>query len=139
MALRMEVGLGPGHIVLDGDRSPLQKRGQSPPIFGPFLLWSNGCMEQDATWYGGTPRPKRHSVRWGPSSPSLKGAQPPNFWRMSVVAKWLDGLRCPIATWYGGRPQPRRWGPSSPQKEGQNPPPNFWSTSIVAIYTPTPS
>ena len=42
----MEVGLGPGHIVLDGDPAPRQK-----------------------------------------------GAQPPNFWPMSV-AKRLDGSRC---------------------------------------------
>jgi len=47
VALGMEVGLGPGHIVLDGDTAPLhQKKGQSPPpIFGPFLLWSNGWMD----------------------------------------------------------------------------------------------
>jgi len=32
-------------------------------------------------------------VRWGPSSPSLKRAQPPNFWCISVVAKCLHGLR----------------------------------------------
>ena len=37
MPLGMEVGLGPGHIVLDGDPAPLPKKGQSPPIFGPFL------------------------------------------------------------------------------------------------------
>jgi len=30
----------------------------------------------------------------GPSSPSPKGAQLPNFRPMSVVAKRLDGLRC---------------------------------------------
>jgi len=51
MALGMEVGLGPGHIVLDGDPAPFPKKG--PPIFGPFPLWSNGWMHQDATWYGG--------------------------------------------------------------------------------------
>ena len=34
----MEVGLGPGHIVLDGDPDPLSKKGPEPPIFGPFLL-----------------------------------------------------------------------------------------------------
>jgi len=33
-----EVGLDPGHIVLDGEPAPLPtKRGQSPTIFGPFL------------------------------------------------------------------------------------------------------
>jgi len=39
MALGMEVGLGPGHIVLDGDRpSSLPNDGAELPIFGPFLL-----------------------------------------------------------------------------------------------------
>ena len=40
------------------------------------------------------PRPWPHGVRWGPTSPSPRGAQPPNFRPISVVAKWLDGLRC---------------------------------------------
>jgi len=30
-------------------------------------------MDQDTTWYGGRPRPRRHCVRWGPSSPPRKG------------------------------------------------------------------
>ena len=30
MALGMEVGLGPGHIVLDGDPAPLPKREHNP-------------------------------------------------------------------------------------------------------------
>jgi len=80
-----EVGLGPGRIVLHGDPAP-PKAAQQPAIFGPW-------MDQDATWYGGRPRPRPHCVRWGPSSP--KGAQqPPNFRPMSVVAKRLDGSRC---------------------------------------------
>jgi len=33
-----------------------------------FLLWPNGWMHQDATWYGSRPRPRPHCVRWGPSS-----------------------------------------------------------------------
>ena len=45
--LDMQVGLGPGHIVLDGDPAP-------PP----------------------------------------QGGTAPNFRPISVVAKWLDGLRC---------------------------------------------
>jgi len=59
MALGVEVGLGPGHIVLDGAPAPLPKKGGRPPIFGPSLLWPNGCKQQDATWYGGRPQPKR--------------------------------------------------------------------------------
>jgi len=39
MALGVEVGLGPGHIVLDGDPAHLPKKGaEPPPIFGRFLL-----------------------------------------------------------------------------------------------------
>ena len=54
MPLRVEVDLSPGDFVLDGYPAPSPKRGRSPlPIFGPCLLWPNGCMDQDATWYGG--------------------------------------------------------------------------------------
>jgi len=45
MPLGTEVGLGAGHIVLHRDPSPLQKRGTTP-IFGPCLLWPNGCLCQ---------------------------------------------------------------------------------------------
>jgi len=36
-------------------------------------------MDQDATWQEGKPQPKWHCVRWGPSSPPPKGAEPPQF------------------------------------------------------------
>jgi len=44
MPLGTEVGLGPGHIVLDGDLAPPSHgKGQSsPPLFGPCLVWPNG-------------------------------------------------------------------------------------------------
>ena len=31
MPLSMEIGLGPGHIVLDGTQLPLPKKGAQPP------------------------------------------------------------------------------------------------------------
>jgi len=39
MPLGMEVGLGPGHIVLDGDPvpPPPKKGAQQPPLFGPCI------------------------------------------------------------------------------------------------------
>ena len=40
MALGMEVGLGPGHIVLDGDQVHIPKKGDKAPIFAQFL-WPN--------------------------------------------------------------------------------------------------
>jgi len=57
MLLGMEQGLGPGDFALDGDpATPPQKGGgRSPQIFGPCLLWPNGCMDQDASWYADRP------------------------------------------------------------------------------------
>jgi len=52
MKLGMQVGLGPGHIVLDGDPAPTPQRGAE---------------------------------------------NPPQFWAISVAAKWLQGSRCHLA------------------------------------------
>ena len=46
MPLGTEIGLGPGHIMLDGDPAPLPPRRDgkghsSPSLFGPCLLWPN--------------------------------------------------------------------------------------------------
>ena len=46
MPLGTQVGLGPVHIVLDGDPAPPSKKGAQPPIFGSCLLWSNGRPSQ---------------------------------------------------------------------------------------------
>jgi len=58
---------------------PLPKRGTDPPMFGPCLLWPNGCINQDATWYGGRPRPGPHCCRWQLSCPPQGAQQPPLF------------------------------------------------------------
>jgi len=68
MKLCMEAGLSPGHIVSDFGTQlwarPFPKGAQPPPsIFGPCLLWPNGWMDQDTTWYGGKPWPRRHCVK----------------------------------------------------------------------------
>ena len=47
MPFGTEVGLGPGHIVLDGDPAPpLPKQHRPPPILGPCLLRPNGRPSQ---------------------------------------------------------------------------------------------
>jgi len=77
MPFGREVGLYPSNIALDGDPAPSSpKRGQSPPpIFGLCLLWPNGWMDEDATWYGSRRQPRPYCVRREPSSPPLaKGA-----------------------------------------------------------------
>ena len=90
-----QVGLSPGHIVLDRDPAPITKKGaeasiiQRPPVFGPCLLWPNGWVEQDATWYGGRPRPGDIALDWDPAPP--KRGTTSSFRPMSIVAKRLDG------------------------------------------------
>jgi len=101
-----------------GTQLPVLKSGQSPNItFGPCLLWPNGWMNQYSTWCSGGPRSNLHCARWGPSSPSPKGAHPPIF---GPCLLWSNGWVDQDVTWYGGRPRPRRrcvrWGPSSPSK-----------------------
>jgi len=49
MKLGIQVGLGPGHIVLDGDIAPLPQ--WAHPNFRPMFVMPNGWMDQDATWY----------------------------------------------------------------------------------------
>jgi len=46
MPLGKEVGLVPGHIVLDGDPVGIQPPQQPLPTFGPCLLWPNGRPSQ---------------------------------------------------------------------------------------------
>jgi len=45
MPLGMEVGLSPVNFVLDEDPAPTPKGAEPHPIFGPHLLWPNGCMK----------------------------------------------------------------------------------------------
>jgi len=102
MALGMEVGLGPGHIMLDGDPASLPKKRSAaePPIFGAFLLWPNIWMHQDATWYGGRPKTRRHCVRWGPSSPLPKGHSP-QFLDHFYCGQMAVCIRIPLGTEVG--------------------------------------
>jgi len=63
-----EIGLGPCHIVLDGDPAP-PKGAHQPSLFGPCVFWPNGWMDKDATWYG--------DIGPGPGHIVLDGDQPP--------------------------------------------------------------
>ena len=47
------------------------------PVCDVGVLWPNGWTDQDETWHAGRPWHWPHCVRWGPSSPSPKGAQSP--------------------------------------------------------------
>jgi len=96
MALSMEVGLGLGHIVLNGDPPPIPKKGAEPPNFRPFLLCPNGWLHQDATWYGDRPQPRRLCVRWGPSPSPKRGANPQFLAHVycDQMAGWINMALC---------------------------------------------
>ena len=102
MALGMEVGLGPSHIVLDGDPVPSSKMVQSAPHpkkIGPFLSSPNGWMHQDATWYGGRPRPRRLCVQWGPSYPRTQGTPTTSQFLAHVYCGQTAGwVKTPLGT-----------------------------------------
>jgi len=96
MALGMEVGLGPVHIVLAGNPALLPKKGAEPPL--PPQFSAHFCCGQTA---GCNKMPFGMEVGFGPGDIVLDwdaaSHQKPialNFRHISVVAKWLDGLRC---------------------------------------------
>jgi len=84
MKLGMQVGLGPGHIVLGGDPSAtLPKRHIPPPIFGPYLLRlrPNGCSAWIKMSLGmelGL-SPGDFALGGDPAPPPKRGSEPPIF------------------------------------------------------------
>ena len=134
MKLGMQVGLGPGHIVLGGHPAPPPLKGH-PQIFGQYLLWLNGCMDQDVTWYGGRPRPRRLCVRWGPRSPPQKGGRSPQFSAHVHCGQTAGWMKLVLGTEVGLIPGDFVLDADPvpfPQKMGGAPLPNFRPTSIVA-------
>jgi len=104
----------------------LVPKGAEPPIFGQYLWWPNGCMDQMpyGMEVGRPPRPRRLCVRWGPSYPQKKGHTHlhPIFGSCLLWPNvWMDE----DANWYGSRRQQRphciRRGPA-PAKAAQQPP-----------------
>jgi len=65
MPLGTEVNLGPGDVVLDEVADTV--KGALSPVFGSCLLWPNGWMDEDVTWYGNgsRPWPRPHCIRRG--------------------------------------------------------------------------
>ena len=83
MPLGIEVSLSPGHIVLEWEPAPLKKGHSlhfSAHVYcGQTVGWIKLLLgiKVSLGLY--------HIVLDGDPAP------PPNFWPMSVVAKWLDG------------------------------------------------
>ena len=127
MSLDMEVGLGRGDFVLDGDPAPPPPKGEQPPHFsahiccGQMAAWIKMSLDMEVGLDLG------HFVLDGdPARPSPKGEQSPQIFGPCLLRPngWMDegGI------WHGGRPQPRRlcvrWGPSFPSPKGAQSP-NF--------------
>ena len=136
MALGMDVGLGPVHIVLHGDAAfpSLERETAPPPIFCPCLLWPNGWMHQDAAWYGGRPQPRALCVRWGPSHSPKMGRSPPHFSAHVYCGKTTAWIKMPLGTEVGLGPDDIVLDGDSAAlpKWGRSPLPNFRPMSIVA-------
>jgi len=142
MPLGMDVDLGPDDIALDGDSAappPLQKgegEHSTLPRILAHVLWPNGCMDQDATWYRDRPSRPRHIVLHGDPAP-LKGAQQPPIFRPCLL--WPKGWMDQDYTCYGGRSRPRphcvRWG-QAPRRKGAQQSSSFQPMFIVAKRSP---
>jgi len=58
------------------------------------VLWPNGWMDSDATWYGGRPRPGDIVLDRVPAPVPKRGALQPPIFGICIVAKRLDGSIC---------------------------------------------
>ena len=129
-----KVCLDPRDIVLDGDLAPSSsKRGQSPPpIIGPCVLRPNSCIDQDAIWYGGRPRPTPYCARWVASSPPPKGGTALQFSARVCCRQTVRWIKMPLGTEVGlGQGDIVLDGdPASPSERGTAPP-TFRPMSIV--------
>jgi len=86
MSRGMEVGLGPGHIVLDGDPAPPPEKGAEPPQFSAHVYcgqtagWIKMSLDANVSLVPG------NIVLHGDPAPRRR-CTAPNFRPMSIVAK----------------------------------------------------
>ena len=96
MSLGMEQGLGQGDFVLDGDHAPPPQKGAEPPKFSAHVYCNQTavCMKLVHGMEVGL-SPGNFVLDGDPDPFPKKGRSPlPNFWPISIVAKWLDASRC---------------------------------------------
>ena len=94
MKFGMQVGLGPGHIVLDGDPAPPPQRDTASPNFRPKFIVAkrlDGCSCYLAWWQASAQAPL---CQMGTPPPKGDRDPLPNFRPISIVAKRLDASRC---------------------------------------------
>ena len=108
-----------------------------PPLFGPCLLWSNGWMEQDTTWYGVRPRPRWQCARLGPTSPTGTGTAAPHFSAHAYCDQTAGWIRIPLGTEVRLRPGDivLDGDLAPPPRKGAQQPPTFQPTALACILT----
>jgi len=94
----MQVGLSPGHILLDGDPAPPPPKGHSPPNFRPISAVAKWLDGSRCHLVGrlGRPRPKQHCVRPGPNSPPQKGGRAPQFLAHAYCGQTAGWIKRPL-------------------------------------------
>jgi len=101
--LGTQVGLGPGHIVLNGDPAPPPSKGHSPQFLAHI------CCGQMAVWIKMSLGielglgPGDFVLDGDPAPPSLnEGRSPPQIFGPCLLGpnSWMDEA----GTWHGGRP-----------------------------------
>ena len=84
-----------------GTQLPPHKGGGAPsPIFGPFLLWPNGWMHQDATCMEVSLSPGDF-VLDGDQAPTPKGAEPTQFLVHVYCGQKAAWIKMPLGTQVG--------------------------------------
>jgi len=69
------------------------------PVCDVGVWWPNCWMDQDATWYGGRPRPRRHCVRWDPA-PKKGHSSSPTFRPCGQTVAHLNNCWAPCYYYY---------------------------------------
>jgi len=94
----MEVGLSPGDFVLDGDPALSPKGAEPSSQFSAHFYCGQTarCIKIPLDMDVGL-RPRDFVLDGDPFPLPKKGAEPPNFRPMFIVAKRLDGSRCHLA------------------------------------------
>ena len=98
--LGMEVGLGPGHIVLDGDPAPLPQKGAHPQFSadvycGQTAGWIKMPLGMEVGFSSG------HIVLDGDPAPILKRDTAPHFLAF-VYCRWMAGwIKMPLGAKVG--------------------------------------
>jgi len=126
MKLDVHVGVGAGHIVLDGNPAPPLLKGHSPQFS------AHVCCDQTAGWIK-TPLgtvvglgPSNIVLDVDPAPPARGTVPPPPQKKIGPCLLWPYDWMDQDATWYEGRPRPIphcvTWRPSSPAKGAQQPP-----------------